>query len=235
MTTASKQQIWILTICLGLTLAASCRHQRTTRVLLIGNSYTFLNGGIGKHLEDLAPSVETSSLTVGSYSLAQHLTEGNALETIRSGKWNYVVLQEQSQRPVSDEKAFRDATRELDRAIRQSGARTILLMTWERPDSATYGVTTKNLAHAYNSVGKELNVKVAPAGLAFARALHAKPDLLLNSSNGHPTTAGTYLAAATLYSTIFERSPIGILRREKDLSDETNAFLLRIAGESAGY
>lgn len=218
--------------CLVLT---SCSRQVSTRILFIGNSYTFVNGGIDKQLEGLAPSSATSSIAVGGYTLKDHWNGGDAVKAIRKGGWNYVVLQEQSQTPVIDQAKFFEFAKEFDVEIEASGAKTILLMTWERPDSIGYGVTTANLATAYNALGTELDAKVAPAGLAFARSLRGKPDLLLYSQDGHPTTYGTYLAACVLYGTIFEQSPVGNQYSGLNISEEIRTYLQQAAAETLGY
>ena len=214
---------------------ASCQSQPSTRILFIGNSYTFVNGGLDKQLEGLAPSTETERIALGGYTLEKHWTDGNALQKIREGKWDYVVLQEQSQAPVLNQQKFYEFARMFDEEIRRSGARTILLMTWERPDSRNWGVTTDGLAAAFTAIGKELGAKVAPAGLAFARSLQAKPELTLYTPDGHPTVEGTYLAACVLYRTIFELNPVGNPYSEKNISAETRTYLQQIAADSSGF
>lgn len=214
---------------------ASCQSEPSTRVLFIGNSYTFVNGGLDKQLQGLAPSTETERIAFGGYTLEKHWNDGNAIQRIREGNWDYVILQEQSQIPVINQKGFYDFARKFDEEIRRSGAKTILLMTWERPDSRTFGVTTANLAAAYASLGKELRAKVAPAGLAFERSLRDKPDIALYVQDGHPTVEGTYLAACVLYRTIFELSPVGNPYSEKNISAETRTYLQQIAADSSGF
>jgi hypothetical protein len=214
---------------------ASCQSQPSARILFIGNSYTFVNGGLDKQLEGLAPSTETERIASGGYTLEKHWTDGNALQKIREGKWNYVVLQEQSQVPVINQPRFYEFARMFDAEIRRSGAKTILLMTWERPDSRNLGVTTDGLAAAFTAIGKELGAKVAPAGLAFARSLQSKPELTLYTPDGHPTVEGTYLAACVLYRTIFELSPVGNPYSQKNFSAETEKYLQQIAADSSGF
>jgi len=225
----------VFVLCLALLVLASCSNQASTRILFIGNSYTYVNGGIDKQLEGVAHSIATSRQTAAGYTLERHWNEADALRAIRRGGWSYVVLQEQSQTPIFDQQKFYHFAREFDREIRAGGAQTILLMTWERPDSIAYGVTTANLAAAYNAIGTELGAKVAPAGLAFARSLHERPDLLLYSQDGHPTIYGTYLIACMLYGTIFARSPVGNLYSDTSITPEMRAYFQRIAAESLGY
>jgi len=214
---------------------ASCQSQPSTRILFIGNSYTAVNGGLDKQLEELSSSIVTERIALGGYTLEKHWTDGNALQKIRNGKWNYVVLQEQSQAPVINQAKFYAFARMFDDEIRRSGARTILLMTWERPDSKNLGVTTDGLAAAYTAIGKELGAKVAPAGLAFARSLKIRPDVALCIQDGHPTVEGTYLAACVLYRTIFELNPVGNPNSEDKISAGTEKYLQQIAADSSGF
>jgi len=67
------------------------------------------------------------------------------------------------QLPVLARQNFLGFSRQFDAEIREAGAKTVLLMTWERPDSISAGVNTAKLASAYNSVGTELGALVAPA------------------------------------------------------------------------
>jgi hypothetical protein len=235
-TIAFKRHGLIVSLVLvALLMFASCQSQPSTRILFIGNSYTFINDGLDKQLEGLAPTTETERIALGGYTLEKHWTDRNALQKIRDGKWDYVVLQEQSQAPVLNQQKFYEFARMFDEEIRRSGARTILLMTWERSDSKNWGVTTDGLAIAFATIGKELKVKVAPAGLAFARSLQTKPELTLCTPDGHPTVEGTYLAACVLYRKIFELNPIGNPYSDKKISAETRTFLQQIAADSSGF
>lgn len=225
----------IFAVCAAWLVLASFSSQASTPILFIGNSFIYINGGIDTLLDRLAPSSKASRLAMGGFTLEKHWNDGNARQTIRKGHWGYVILQEQSQTPVFDPGKFRGIAREFDQEIRRSGAKTVLLMTWERPDSVKYGVTTANLAAAYNAVGTELGVKVAPVGLAFAHSLRVRPNLLLYSQDGHPTMYGTYLAACVLYGTIFDHSPVGIPYSDKSIPTELRGYFQRIAAESLGY
>lgn len=200
----------ILASCSGLVnLSARIGLQPSTRILFIGNSFTSFNRGIDQQLEGLEPTSITQRIDVGGYTLQDHRNDGNASQTIQTSKGDFVVLQEQSQTPIVDPGKYRQAVQEFDRAVRGSGARTILLMTWVRPDSVSYGVTTANLAAAFTTLGGNLGIKVAPAGTAFATSLRTKPDLQLYGADGHPTVFGTYLAACVIYATIFQHKGHG--------------------------
>jgi hypothetical protein len=207
----------------------------SSRILFIGNSLTFYNGGVDQQLAGLDTSIEVRRLATGGYTLKDHWNGGEALAAIRGAHWNYVVLQEQSQTPVTGQAVFLEYAAKFDTAIRSAGAGTVLFMTWEQPDSVQYRVTTHNLANAYYAAGSQLGAVVAPVGLAFARSLQEEPGLVLYVEDGHPTSAGTYLSACVLYATMFSKSPVGLTYAPSGMSAADRDFLQKIAAESVGY
>ena len=62
------------------------------------------------------------------------------------------MLQEQSQTAVTGRPLFDQHVRSFSAEIEAAGAQPVLLMTWERPDSVQYGVTTENLASSYQTI-----------------------------------------------------------------------------------
>jgi len=81
-------------------------------------------------------------------------------------------------------------------------------MSWAYADKPEM---TGELAEAYTQAGNDNNAFVIPAGLAFARALKQRPDLVLYAPDKrHPSVAGTYLAATTIYAALFKKSPAGL-------------------------
>lgn len=219
-------------------LSSSCSsisrfNQPPKKVLFIGNSYTDFNEGLDYQLLKFAPNSKAARISPGGYTLQNHWEDANTLQTIRTGEWDVVILQEQSQTPVTNYKAFAEYTQKLNEEIKAAGAETILFMTWERPDSIQYGVTTSQLANNYTFLSQQLGIKVAPVGLAFAKALQERPTLVLYLEDGHPTLQGTYLAAAVFYGIIYDQSPVGI-NYNAGMSDEEVLFLQNIAANTLG-
>jgi hypothetical protein len=231
----SKKSILFLILALILASCSSISGPNlpSKKILFIGNSYTDFNKGLDYHLLKFAPNSDAARISPGGYTLQNHWEDANTLETIRSGEWDVVVLQEQSQIPVSDYKAFAEYAQKLNTEIKAAGAETILFMTWERPDSVQYGVTTQALNNNYIYLGQQLGIKVAPVGLAFANALRERPSLQLYSEDGHPTPQGTYLAAAVFYGVIFDQSPVGNNYTAK-LGNDDALFLQTIAAQTLG-
>jgi hypothetical protein len=80
-------------------------------------------------------------------------------------------------------------------------------MSWAYADKPEM---TAQLAEAYTVAGNANDALVIPAGLAFARVREKQPELSLYvADKRHPTLAGTYLAACTVYAALTGRSPVG--------------------------
>jgi hypothetical protein len=218
--------------------------KRPLRVLFIGNSYTFFNGGLGSLVQALANSVkggrrmEFVEVTKGGQTLEGHWKEGKALAEIRKGGWDYVVLQEHSMRPVIEREKMWIYARMFVGEIKKTGAKTVFYETWARKNRPEMQA---GLDQAYSGIAKEIAALVAPAGLAWERALRTKPDLSLHIADlSHPTPAGSYLNACVFYETFFGKSPEGLPRTLRnsagkaliDLSESEAALLQHAAFES---
>jgi hypothetical protein len=201
------------------------------KVLFLGNSFTDRNGGLDAMLGSLAPRTRTSRVAPGGSTLQQHATGADDAKALRSTTWDVVVIQEQSQYPVLEPTLFAAGAEAVVTKIRAAKATPVLLATWGRPD--TPGVTSEALDAASRAVAERLVVGVIPAGRAFAASLAANPSLVLNQSDGHPTRAGTYLAACTAFATIYGISPVGN-SAHGGLSSDVAEHLQRTAARVTG-
>lgn len=217
-----KRYLHLLLLVLVTCTYAQDHNPEAIRVLFIGNSYTYYNSTpelLKTFVKERRPDqvIETKLISNGGMTLARHWQDESTLETIKTGNWDYVVLQEQSKlgMPViidgrtyfGNTTQFFEHARKFDQEIKQAGARTVFLMTWserDRPEDQAI------LSHAYSTIAKELHAKVAPVGLAWD-AVRNHPDLELYDNDGtHPSAMGSYLYAATLYATLFNDTPLGV-------------------------
>src|SRR5437773_7852330 len=187
-----------------------------TRVLFIGNSYTTVNDLPGV-FASLARSgghrVETKSAAVDGWTLANHADAPATATALTHGRWDSVVVQEQSQIPAIEE--FRQtqmypAARRLISAIRNQGARPLFYLTWGRRDGwpqtgmPTYASMQSAIDDGYLAIAADQRVATAPVGDAWATLVaRGAGGTLWQPDGSHPTEAGTYLAACVFYATIF--------------------------------
>ena len=181
----------------------------SVRVLFIGNSYTY-----GNDLPELVAQLMVAkgirfgyeSVTAGGATLQKQWEEGKAVAAIRRKSWDFIILQEQSTRPISNRDAFFQYARLLDTEIRKTNAKTLFYATWAAKKSSD---EQPKLTEAYQMIGKELGGLVAPVGEVWKLAL--SDSLSLHSTDGrHPNMAGSYLAGCILYRVITKDKAVGL-------------------------
>lgn len=210
--------------------SCSLANAQSTRVLFIGNSYTGVND-LPEMTRQLALSMgETltvASSTPGGYTFQQHTTNATTQGLIDQGAWDFVVLQEQSQLPsfppsqvASECLPYAQALVDTIRA-HSPCAEPVFYMTWGRengdaqncaswPPVCTYEGMQQQLRQSYLQMAQDNSAACAPAGMAWKRMRTDHPTINLYSSDGsHPSVAGTYLVACTMYSTFFRSSTVG--------------------------
>lgn len=200
------------------------------RVLFIGNSFTTRNN-VPELIEQLAAArgkqFEHRLIQAGGASLRMHWNKGEAQQEIQRAHYDYVVLQEQSTLPVKNAVRFHENVRLFDEAIKASGAKTALYLTWARQNAPD---TQATLTEAYTSIGAELGALIIPVGVAWQRFLQThKLPMLHDKDQSHPTLAGSYLAACVFYAVLFKDQPTG---EPKGLPPADAALLQQTAWEA---
>jgi hypothetical protein len=206
------------------------------RVLFIGNSHTERHGGldwlVGNMVaaEDPPRPFEGTIRTASGVTLEYHYHNG-AVEAIRDGDHDAVVLQGHLPgAAVPSTAPFLEYAAKLHEAVAETGAATVLFMTW--PQARRNWAKLDDFVAAHRQAEADLGARVAPVGVAFANAAAARPDLALLSEDGvHATWEGAYLAAATVYATLFDRSPEG-LPYAFGLNEDDAAFLQGVAWQT---
>ena len=190
------------------------------KILFVGNSYTYYNdmpqqifasGAAAAGLE-----LEVTAVTRGGWTLEKFADpeneEGQRLRAVIAGqRYDYVVLQEQSCRPVTEPEKFFAGVGALKELLSKQAERFVLYATWGRKPGngklAELGLTneemTEQLAVAYEKAGKRFGMPVAHAGRAFAKCRAGNPEAELYDPDGsHPSLLGSEIAAETILAEI---------------------------------
>ncbi len=208
------------------------------KLLFVGDSFTFSNGGLDHHVRELAASAQpprqivADSDTQGGAPLRVLFGRPSVHEKIRQGGYDVVILQDDiPEYTEHSPAAFHEFSRRFDQEIKAAGAKTCLFMAW--PYERLNWVTLEEIDQAHQTASRELGASAAPVGVAFARSLKARPTLpMLGSDKEHESNPGTYLAACVIYATIFQENPQGLAYRPEGVSSEEAEFLQRIAWET---
>jgi hypothetical protein len=223
--------------------------------IFIGNSFFYYNNGISSHVTLLekaadpehAQNYRTTMATIGGSGLDWHDVESyfrpNAIGAYSFDDHNNVVfnkldklfdvavMMDCSQCPIHPQlkTVFTEFARKDSAIVRGHGARPVFFMSWAYADKPEM---TAQLAEAYTIAGNANDALVIPAGLAFARAIAKQPELSLHvADKRHPTLAGTYLAACTVFAALTGRSPVGNSYLA-GIDEPTARFLQTVAWET---
>lgn len=204
--------------------------KKSVSFLFIGNSFTQRNN-LPELLAELAAerdlSVRRKLICTGGASLRTHWNAGHAANVISKGGFDYVVLQEQSTLPVKNAGRMAENIRLFDEVVKNSGAKTVLYMTWARQHAPE---TQQVITDAYNSIGKELRAIVVPVGLAWQKFLARYDEpVLFDRDQSHPTFAGSYLAACVFLVVLLKANPVGIECGDARLDQQDVELLQRVA------
>lgn len=214
-----------LTFCALLAASLSFGKGQKKSVLFVGNSYTHSND-LPKMIADLALSAGDTLIfdtyAPGGFTLEQHSTDPLVLGMIDLGTWDYVVLQEQSQRPAFPIDDVEDGVfpyaKILSDHIRSKNpcGETIFFMTWGRkngdadncpfyPPICTFEGMNDKLRERYEIMADRNDAMLSPVGAIWKAVRTSNPSIeLYVSDESHPSLTGTYLAACSFYTTIFQ-------------------------------
>jgi hypothetical protein len=185
-------------------------------VLFVGNSYSFaLPQTFKKLAAGRGKKVRVGHSTYGGWTLAQHAAHEATLRKIRGGRWDVVVLQEQSLIPALPErrrdKEMSEPLRLLVAEVRQQGAVPLLYQTWGRRDgdpelpNDDFQAMTQRLRAGYQSAARSVGgIQVVPVGDAWEREFLAGDGQELFVEDGsHPSVKGSELTARVFFETLF--------------------------------
>ncbi len=188
-------------------------YEESRRVLFVGNSHTYFNGGVDFHLQNLLNAVHPEwgaviqAHTMGGYTLENHFNDTSTLNAISNGNWDLVILQEQSSRPMLYPDLFYQYSTALNSVIAQSGALTGFYMTWAWKNNPEMYIPIRD---AYNYIGAYLDALVGPCGIAYHNSAAADSTINLYApDNYHPSLYGTYLVSCTFLASVWNINPVG--------------------------
>ncbi len=197
--------ILIMALCFALPSLAGVRRpavkKQPPRILFIGNSFTYFHD-LYKQAAEITGGYTVQSV-VGGASLSDHLdpakNAGKSTLALLMEPWDYVVIQEQSSKPMREPEAFLADAAALCAMAREAGAKPVMYATWPyRKDSdklketgRTYGEMFIALTEAYHRAARDNGALIADVGTAF----YNSGEDLLEADSFHPNSKGTALAA----------------------------------------
>ncbi|MDA9669342.1 hypothetical protein N9T61_00155 [Flavobacteriaceae bacterium] len=216
-------------------------------ILFIGNSYLYYGDSLHNHfrrmVEEYFTGYDASSVksaTIGGSRLKHHnverLIKPKAISSIE--KFDLVILQGGSGETltVDSRKEFSYFVKKHVQTIRENNSQAALYMThaYVEPHKKFTENQIKTIAETYTKVGNENQVLVIPVGLAFDLAYQEQPSIRLHKPDAtHPSLLGTYLAACTVFSSIYGKTPIGLKYDYYGAINEKDKIFLQVIADKA--
>ena len=118
------------------------------RILMLGNSFTTAN-----HMPDMLAELTGAEIvqhTRGGERLADQLNPKTKMgkrtqEALQNEKWDFVILQEMSNGPITSKASFLENAEKLCEKIRENGAKPVFYATWayQRGEKKFYELSDK--------------------------------------------------------------------------------------------
>ena len=186
------------------------------RILMLGNSYIFTNdlpSMLGK-----ITGAEVVQNTRGGARLREQLNPetrlgAKALELLQNEKWDYVVLQEMSNGPITAKESFMQSVKDLCGKIRENGAVPVLYATWAYQKDGKqlqkfgidYDEMYRKMHEAYAEAAEEKSPSHAVSPMSAVHFMKKpKPKIFSTTTAAIQTKRGSNLAAETIAEVILK-------------------------------
>ena len=225
-------------------------------ILFIGNSYTYYHTypAIFKEIAWHEGHYADCNIFIsGGYTMKAHLANPHSMEQVDKGGYDYVMLQDQSILPTlngtADDAGSAEQMVKMVNRVRESSpeAKVLLEITWGRKFGSnnfgkyeqyiekyphfysSYDAMQQRLIDVMTAEAEQNSALLNPVGLAWQFVMHERPDInLYHTDNHHQSYAGSYLAAAVAYLTIYQQ-PFGNAPANGKLSPEIASYLRSVA------
>ena len=220
--------------------------------LLIGNSFMYYNNSMHKPLLGIHNSIKKNTINIkartfyiNGSALSWHDVESyinnpnagafkfnsqNKIVPFKDRRYDIAIMQDCSQCPIHPELSsdFHKYVKKHTQTLKTQKIDPVLMMTWAYKSQPSM---IEAIAREYTIAGNENKLLIIPAGLAFSRSIQSHPEIDLYADDKHPSREGTYLAAATIYASVFQASPVGNTYKY-GIEPEVRKKLQRIAWET---
>ncbi len=196
---------------------------------MLGNSFIFVND-LPSVLAELT-GAEVVHHTRGGARLAEQLNPATKMggltqAALQNEKWDYVVLQEMSNGPITSKENFQKNAVVLCDQIRKNGAIPILYATWAYQKGGKqlesfgmdYEEMYRQMYASYHEAAKQTGALIADVGEKFYEL--SEVQNLYAEDGCHPNEAGTRLAAETIAEVIQK----DLARKQADIIEPVSGY-----------
>ena len=198
---------WILFLSLSI-----YSQDKSIQILFIGNSLTYTNNlpEIVEHIaSDFNETVTTTTLCYPNYALIDHWNDGKLQKYIKTGSFNYVIIQQGPSSQNEGKQMLLEDGAKIKALCETHGSQLVYFMVWP---SKHYYYTFDGVIANHELAANKNRALLSPAGIIW-KTYDTYKDLenLYSTDDFHPSKTGSFLAALTLFSTIYPNKKLSDL------------------------
>ncbi len=205
-----KRQILTLFIfCLGVQLQAQ-------KLLFIGNSLTYTNN-LPSILKQIATvygkNIESDMVCYPNYAIVDHLNEGKVQQKIATENYDYVIIQQGPSSQKEGRDMLLDAGKQLSKLCNENNTKLAYFMVWP---SKRYYFTFDKVIQNHTDAATKNKALLFPVGMYWKQfeKLNTKISLY-GADQFHPSKAGSFLAALTMFKKLYPKEKLKKLPSKK--------------------
>ena len=186
------------------------------QILLLGHSHLYTNDLPAIFCQIASghkKSVSVESFAQSNWSISNHVQSDKSQNLIASRHWDHILVMGHTMEMIDDdriEKDFYQNMRMIHNRTEETNSPLVLFQNWAFKNGIPYdGIDTydrmqNKIKESCETIAGELNINIAPAGEAWAKAALSFPDIpLWISDNKHAFPEGTALAAYVIFKTMY--------------------------------
>jgi hypothetical protein len=180
----------------------------TLKILFVGNSLTYTNN-LPELVEKLGEksniniNIKTQMLAKPNYALEDHWNEGELQRVIKSGKFDFVVVQQGPSSQAEGRAMLFDSGEKIQALCKQHNSKLAFFMVW--PARANYK-TFDGVIQNHTEAATKTNAVLCPVGKIWKEHFDATNDFsYYGPDQFHPSMAGSQVAAAVIYKTLITK------------------------------
>ncbi|CAM1349920.1 conserved hypothetical protein [Tenacibaculum crassostreae] len=173
-------------------------------ILFVGNSLTYSNN-MPEILEYIGKqnniSIKTASLCFPNYAIIDHLESGKLQQLLQKKRFDYMIIQQGPSSQAQGKQMLLEDGAKMKQLCNQYNTKLGYFMVWP---SVTYYYTFDKVIENHTLAAQKNSALLFPAGVNWQEYnTYKDKESLYDHDNFHPSKAGSFLAALTIFHQLY--------------------------------
>ena len=189
-------RLLLFTLLISSTMAMQAK---PPRLLFVGNGLTYTNNLpelVKLEFKNRDIKVKTKMLANLNYELKDHWEKGELQKLIKSGKFDYVIIQQGPSSQGKERQTLLHCGNLISRLCKQSNTKLVYLMVWP---SRSYYHTFDEVIASHKDAAEMSNAELCPVGEVWKKHFDETGDFGYYGNDGYyPSIRGSQIAASVI-------------------------------------